>query len=88
MERLRPLRSGWPQGLLSVLWQVRDSMGLPPGHYSSQEVGEEARTLVYFIGLGCLARVWVWGLDLQLMVYLPGPGSDPMKTPCQARGGG
>lgn len=52
MERLRPLRSGWPQGLLSVLWQVRDSMGLPPGHYSSQEVGEEARTLVYFIGLG------------------------------------
>lgn len=47
-----------------------------------REWGMGVRTLLYFIGLGCLARVWVSGLHLWPVVYLLGPGSAPVKIPC------
>lgn len=85
LERFRPPRSGWPWGLLRVPWQVGGgSMAVRACRLAGaphRKWGMGAGALLYFIGLGCPARVWVRGLDLRPVAYPPGPGSAPEKTP-------
>ena len=81
LERFRPLRSGWPWGWLG--WPLASQRAYCLAGAPHRKWGMGARTPT---GSGCPAGVWLCGLDLGPVGHLPGPGSAPVKNPCQ-RGG-